>query len=330
MKKIFNTSLDIGKKDSSTFRDFNGKLSKLASSYQNYYKKALELMKYSNPKYSRPETLQFVLSQNRDLVTSKEFLNENKGIIQAASQNAFRSFQKLSAEQLEDLIKDNNLYTYFFLESTEIFVNAGAYLIIPYNGDKQIKVRLVDDYIPRGYYPKAKFLFNGKKWIVSLQSSQDEEAFKIKKFRINELNVLLCEDGSLCIGERDFPSILENEEVQEIWESLGEKWKNYNREKALLKGKTNSSLITQLREINNLKRRCKDSNRGYYLSLIVKLIKSCPKELYLSSSADFNSSIARKVDLALFVRLLEQATSLYGIELELRLKYPIERKCVKC
>lgn len=330
MKKIFNTSLDIGKEDSNTFRDFSEKLSKLASTYQKYYKKALEFMKYPNPTYSNLETLRFALNKNRDLVTSKDILKKNNGIIQAASQSAFKSFQKLNAEQLEDLIENENPYNYFYLESEEIFVNAGAYLIIPYNGVKQIKIRLADDYIPRGYYPRAKFLFNGKKWLVSFQSSQDEESFKIQKFRISNLEIALHEDGSLCIGERDFPSILENEEVQGVWESLGEKWRNYNREKTLLKGKTNSSLITQLREINNLKRRCKDSNRGYYLSLIVKLIKSCPKELYLSSSANFNSPIAKKVNLALFVELLEQAASLYGIKLELNLKYPIERKCVKC
>ena len=109
MKKIFNTILDIGGKDSSTFRDFHGKLQKLSSTYKSYYNKALELLHYSNSTYEKLETLQFVLSQNRDLVTSKEFLKENRGIFQAASWNAWSTFQKSDIKQLEDLIEDKSL-----------------------------------------------------------------------------------------------------------------------------------------------------------------------------------------------------------------------------
>lgn len=283
MEKIFETTLDIGGKDSFLFKEINKKLLNLAFAYKSYCKKSLKVQKY--PLSSLVKTF-----------------TEDTSVIQTAFHE--------SCEFPQEANKLQPLGTYFCLESDKIFVNAGLYLLIPYTGTKPLKIRLADNYIPRGYYPKVKFETNGKKWLVNLKSSKNEKFYRIKKFKRESLDIILQDDGSFIIGEREFPSILENDKVQSIYNLYREKKREYNTEKAFPTGKKKSELLTDLRGILTLKRRYMDFVRCNYLAIIHDLVKCCPKTLHFSSRATSNSF---KVGSDVLITLLRQASSLYGI-----------------
>lgn len=314
MKKIFKTTLDIGGIDSLCFKDFNTRLLELVRSYRSFYNGAMKIQKdRGNLFKNENELLQVILKGSLE--------NINESITKAAISRAFETYAKNTVKSSkegsksfhinspENLIISSNTMPYFYLNTT-VSVNGGGYLFIPYKNNKELKIRLADEYIPKDKYDKAGFFFNKRKWVVYLQSQKEESSYKIKKFRLDCSEILIYADGSGVFNEKEFYSAFDIDAFEELYE-------RYLEEKA--KG-------LRSRELSNLRRRIRDFNRGRYLMIIRDIIKSCPRKIYLTSFADFYSQEAKKSDLIVFVNLLEQATSLYGIEFITNLSHPLNKK----
>ena len=295
-----------------------------ANSYESQFmdfNEVLEEMKTAKPSIS-PHVSELIEAK-------KNCPKYDQGIIVAASRRAFLSFTIWWNKHLQERSKPS-LHTEphyiktlkdspFFFTDTEITSSRGGYLYISNIG----RVRVRDlGYIPDGKYKNVRFSKSGDYWTVRLESAFDIP-FEKQTSLISNIDVFFYSDGSLQIGDKEIPSILESE----VYLKNLEKVTKYER--VYTKKISNRSLPFEKKEksrdrLNYLKGRLNHIVKVHFNTIANQIINTRPAKitLFVSDNPDgklqkFLSGTHRKAKTILLARIIKKKADLQSIKIVL-------------
>ena len=344
MGKTFTEKLKLSKKEEKDYITYN-LLMGYARIYKASYNLALDIQlnhrnnasSYESQFMDFNEVLEKMEEVKPSLSPRVSELREAKkncpkydqGILVAASRRAVLSFtiwwnKRLTKSSKSSLclephyiktLKDSP----FFYTDTEVTSSRGGYLYISNIG----RVRVGDlGYIPDGKYKNVRFSKSGDYWIVRLESAFDIP-FEKQTPLISNINVFFYLDGSLQIGDKEIPSILESE----VYLKKLEKVTKYER--VHTKKMNNRSLPFEKKEksrdrLSYLKGRLNHIVKVYFNTIANQIINTRPAKITLLSPGTpdgklqkFLSGNHRKAKTLLLVKIIKKKADLNGIKIAL-------------
>lgn len=309
MGKRYKTTLVLEKEDDKTFNS----LSKI---YRRIYNEVIDIQfKYLS--YSYPHKLidkDFILnSYSFDNSFKERNLKVDKGIIEKAVELSVLYFHKWWNSKLDTVGMDKSIsYTprhlsfnrgQFFKTSSIFKISSKGYLYIPKVGERRLK-RLRS--VPSGSYKNVEVQFDGKRWVVSLEST--EEIQPITKFLRDNLMITVGDLGTVFIEEETFENITKSKDYLDLNNKLEKAVEDYQNKK----GKERDNKIKFLKsKMNNLV-------ISYYSRMIKQIIASKPRNLTISTEAaqDIHSAFHKKSGILFFVTHLKGRAEELGIKVE--------------
>lgn len=310
MGKRYKTTLVLEDNDNETFNN----LSKI---YKRIYNETIDIQfKYLS--YSYPHKLidkDFILnSYSFDNSFKERNLKIDKGIIEKAVELSVLYFHKWWNTKLNTTGGDKSVfYTprhlsfnrgQFFKTSSILKISSKSYLYIPKVGERRLK-RLHS--VPSGSYKNVEVRFDGKRWVVSLEST--EEVQPITKFLRDNLKVTIGDLGTIFIEEDTFENITKSKDYLDLNNKLEKAIEDYQNKK----GKERDNKIKFLKsKMNNLV-------ISYYSRMIKQIIASKPRNLAISTEAiqDIRSAFHKKSGILFFVTHLKRRAEELGIKVEI-------------
>lgn len=310
MGKRYKTTLVLEESDNETFNN----LSKI---YKRIYNETINIQfKYLS--YSYPHKLMdkdsILNSYSFDNSFKERNLKVDKGIIEKAVELSVLYFHKWWNTKLNTMGTDESIpYTprhlsfnrgQFFKTSSILKISSKSYLYIPKVGERRLK-RLHS--VPSGSYKNAKVQFDGKRWVISLEST--EEVQPITKFLRDNLKVLIGNLGTIFIEEETFESITKSKDYLSLNDKLEKAIEDYQNKKS----KERDNKIKFLKsKINNLV-------ISYYSHMIKQIVASKPRNLTISTEAiqDIRSAFHKKSGIFFFVTHLKRRAEELGIKVEI-------------
>lgn len=309
MGKRYKATLVLEDNDNETFNN----LSKI---YKRIYNETINIQfKYLS--YSYPHKLidkDFILnSYSFDNFFKERNLKVDKGIIEKAVELSVLYFHKWWNSKLDTVGTDKSIpYTprhlsfnrgQFFKTSSILKISSKSYLYIPKVGERRLK-RLHS--VPSGSYKNVEVQFDGKRWVVSLEST--EEIQPITKFLRDNLEVTVGDLGTIFIEEETFENIIKSKDYLDLNNKLEKAIEDYQNKK----GKERDNKIKFLKsKMNNLV-------ISYYSRMIKHIIASKPRNLTISTEAiqDIRSAFHKKSGILFFVTHLKRRAEELGIKVE--------------
>lgn len=325
MGKIFRVKIKISKEQ-------NKLLEKFSTVYRTFYNKTLEVQLKNTSCVSNREE-QFMSLEDIDIEVNNLNLKFpfkfDKGIRASALIRAQKVFyiwwdsyllnsNKPSVGKIPRFISKIKELP-FFSTITHVNVDKNG-IYVPKIGYVKI---IEKDYVPFGEYKNIKFKMIGSYWEVQLEANFDIEIEKVKPV-IDSIEVLVCEDGSLQVGDIEFPSIMEFEPYLKNLKNF-EKCKRKFKKIKYYGIDINKGKLEKLRSrINVLENKIVKMREMYFNSIANKLIDAKPAELVLSSSSTykgnpqkFSSRSHIKSKTVIFLRIIKNKAELHGIKVVL-------------
>lgn len=310
MGKRYKTILRLKEEDNQTFTT-------LSNTYRNVYNTAIEIqfsyLSYQHRLLSEEELLDKIFEKKKSLQIEKI----DKGIVLKASLEALRYFNEWWNKRCSTPAMDMSVhYTpkhlspkqgSFFKTSSILKISSKGYLYIPKVGERRLK-RLHS--IPSGSYKNIKVEFDGKRWIVSLESTIDVQP--ITNFLRDKLEVQIGDSGTIFIEEVAFDNVTESEPYIDLSFKLNQAKDNY------LGATDNKQKNNWENRIKFLKSKINNLKASYYSRIIKQIIASKPRNLIISAEAiqDLYSSYHKRAGTPFFITYLKRRAEEVGIQVE--------------
>lgn len=311
MGKKYKTILKLKEEDNNLFTT-------LSNVYRNIYNVAIEIqfsyLSYQHQLLLEEELIDKIFEKKKFLQIEKV----EKGIVVKACLEASRYFQKWWDKRCTTPGMDKSVsYTprhlspeqgSFFKTSSILKISSKGYLYIPKVGERRLK-KLHS--VPSGSYKNAKVEFDGKRWVVSLESTI--EVKPITNFLRDELQIQIGDLGTIFIEEAVFENVIESEPYLELTHKLDQAKENYQG-------------VTDNKQKNNwenrikfLKSKMNNFKASHYNRIIKQIVNSKPRNLIISAEAvqDLYSSYHKKVGTPFFITYLKRRAEEVGIHVEI-------------
>ena len=315
MGKRYSTTLVLQEGDERLFN-------KLANSYRKAYNAGIEIqfnhLSYYRQLLHEGIVLSQVLEARDDLYLRKVSngtteIKVDNGIIEKAVSESVKYFHKWWKDRLaknseapEVPYIPNHLlckHEAFFKTSTILRISSKSYLYIPKLGERRLK-RL--NSIPSGAFKNAKFEFNGKKWVVQLESTTEVQP--ITEFLRESLEILISDTGTTYIEDSVF-NIPTKEDSYKTLEKKLKKVKEEYQETSL----ENNGKRNQLgNKIKHLKSRINGVKTNYYSRITAQIIACKPRTVLVK--VEPNPNLFKEAGINYFLNNLKRRAKEVGIK----------------
>ena len=315
MGKRYSTTLILQEGDERLFNE-------LANAYRKAYNAGIEVQ-FNHLSYYRQllhEDIVYsqVLEARDDLYLRKVSngtteIKVDNGIIEKAVSESVKYFHKWWKDRLIKnsetpevpyiprhlLIKQGA----FFKTSTILRISSKSYLYIPKLGERRLKKL---NSIPSGAFKNAKFEFDGKKWVICLESTSAVQP--ITEFLRESLEVLISDTGTMYIEDSVF-NVPTKEDSYKTLERKLRKVKEEYQETSL----ENNGKRKQLEnKIKHLKSRINGVKTNYYSRITAQIIACKPCIVLLR--VEHSPILFKEVGISYFLNNLKRRAKEVGIK----------------
>jgi hypothetical protein len=315
MGKRYSTTLILQEGDERLFN-------RLANSYRKAYNAGVEVQfKYLS--YHRQllqkDTVYNQVLEARDKLYLRKVSNGtteikvDDGIIESAVSESVKYFHKWWKDRLTKnsespevpyiprhlLIKQGA----FFKTSTILRISSKSYLYIPKLGERRLK-KLKS--VPSGAFKNAKFEFNGKKWVIYLESTSAIQP--ITEFLRESLEVLISDTGTMYIED----SVFKVPTKEDSYKTLERKLRKVKEEYQETSIENNGKRGQLENKIKHLKSRINGVKTSYYSRIAAQIVACKPRIVLLR--VEHNLTLFKEAGINYFLNNLKRRAKEVGIK----------------
>lgn len=313
MGKRYKTTLKLIKGDTEILTSFS-------RIYKKIYNKAIDIQFHhlSLSPIHELVSKEFILETNSfECFFKEKSLKADKGITNKAVESAVFYFHKWWNKRLSTHGIDPNIpYTparltkkqgEFFATSSIIHISTKSYLYIPKMGERRL-TRLHS--IPPGSFKNVSIIFDGKRWVVSLESTIEPEP--ISNFLRDKVEIQITSSGKVNIEGTLLGDITKNETLNKVKSLLERLYVNYEK---VRKSPKDKALL--LKRIKHTETRVNNIKTSYYVRMVDKILLCKPRSLIIQSEiTNAQQEHCNELGILFFVKHLKKRAKESGIHVE--------------
>lgn len=314
MGKRYKTTLKLIEGDTKILTSFS-------RIYKKIYNKAIDIQLHHLSFSLNHELIskEFILDTNSfDCFFKEKNLKVDKGIISKAVESAVLYFHKwwnkrLNAHGTDLKVPQTPTHLTkkqgeFFATSSIIHISTKSYLYIPKMGERRL-TRLHS--IPPGSFKNVSIMFDGKRWVVSLESTIEPEP--ISDFLRDKVEVQVSDSGKISIEGTLLGDITKNETFSKVKFLLEKLHTNYEKVKKCPKDR---ALL--LKRIKHTETRVNNIKTSYYVRMIDKILLYKPRNINIQFKAlETQREYYNELGILFFIKHLKKRAEELGIHVKI-------------
>lgn len=313
MGKRYKTTLKLIEGDTKILTTFS-------RIYKKIYNKAIDIQLHHLSFSPNHELIskEFILETNSfECFFKEKNLKVDKGVTSKAVESAVFYFHKWWNKRLSTHGTDLDVpYTparltkkqgEFFATSSIIHISTKSYLYIPKMGERRL-TRLHS--IPPGSFKNVSMTFDGKRWVVSLESTIEPEP--ISDFLRDKIEIQITSSGKVNIEGTLLGDITKNETLNKVNSLLEGLYVNYEKVKQSPKDRA-----PLLKRIKHTETRVNNIKTSYYVRMVDKILLYKPRSIIIQSEVlGTQQEYYNELGILFFVKHLKKRAQESGVHVE--------------